>query len=257
MERKISVVMNTYNGEEHLAEVLESLRGFDEIVVCDMESTDHTVEIARRYGCKVVTFPKGDVTICEPGRSTAIRAASNPWVLVVDDDELATPELTAYLYRRIGEVDCPEALDLPMVGRFLGKFNYATPEHHIRFFQRDKADWPPTIHSIVRIDGRVEKVPADIKGVHLLHLADSSMRQIVDKTNRYTDKELLRRSNKKWGVGALLYRPAWFFFRSYILKRGFRNGARGLIDAFMKAYYQTVLIAKLMEKRWEDGSHEN
>lgn len=42
MENKISVVINTYNAEKFLAEVLESVKGFDEILVCDMESTDHT-----------------------------------------------------------------------------------------------------------------------------------------------------------------------------------------------------------------------
>lgn len=42
----ISVVINTYNAEQHLAEVLETVKNFDEIVVCDMESTDSTVKIA-------------------------------------------------------------------------------------------------------------------------------------------------------------------------------------------------------------------
>ena len=46
----ISVVINTYNAEEHLAECLEAVKDFDEIVVCDMESTDHTVEIAKMAG---------------------------------------------------------------------------------------------------------------------------------------------------------------------------------------------------------------
>ncbi len=252
MANKISVVINTYNGEEHLAEVLESFKGFDEVVVCDMECTDCTVRIAERYGCKVVTFPKGDVTICEPARNMAIRSASNSWVLVMDDDEMATPELVAYLYERISSADCPVALSIPRINRFLGRFNYHSPEHLIRFFQRDKADWPPTIHSIVNIDGRVERVPGNLKGVHILHLADSSMSQIIEKTNRYTDRELLRRNKKKWDAGTLLVRPAWFFFRFYVVKKGFLNGRRGLIEAYMKAFYQTVLISKLMEKRWND-----
>lgn len=46
MNNKISVVINTYNAERHLAEVLDSVKDFDEIVVCDMESTDHTRDIA-------------------------------------------------------------------------------------------------------------------------------------------------------------------------------------------------------------------
>ena len=54
---RISVVINTYNAEKFLAQVLESVKDFDEVVVCDMESTDRTLEIARQYGCKIVTFP--------------------------------------------------------------------------------------------------------------------------------------------------------------------------------------------------------
>ena len=59
-ENKISVVINTYNAEQYLEEVLEAVKGFDEILVCDMESTDRTVAIAQANGCRVVTFPKGD-----------------------------------------------------------------------------------------------------------------------------------------------------------------------------------------------------
>ena len=46
----ISVVINTYNAQQHLAKVLESVKDFDEVVVCDMESTDDTVKIAEGYG---------------------------------------------------------------------------------------------------------------------------------------------------------------------------------------------------------------
>ena len=55
MEKKeISVVINTYNAEKFLQRVLDSVKDFDEVVICDMESTDHTVEIAQRAGCMVV-----------------------------------------------------------------------------------------------------------------------------------------------------------------------------------------------------------
>ena len=33
---QISVVINTYNAEKFLLQVLESVKDFDEIVVCDM-----------------------------------------------------------------------------------------------------------------------------------------------------------------------------------------------------------------------------
>ena len=57
-ENKISVVINTYNAERDLEQVLEAVKDFDEVLICDMESTDKTLDIARRHGCRIVTFPK-------------------------------------------------------------------------------------------------------------------------------------------------------------------------------------------------------
>ena len=59
----ISVVINTYNAEKHLREVIAAVKDFDEVLVCDMESTDNTVAIARDMGCRIVTFPKEGVSI--------------------------------------------------------------------------------------------------------------------------------------------------------------------------------------------------
>ena len=92
-ENKISVVINTYNAEKYLRECLEAVKDFDELVVCDMESTDRTVSIAQHYGCRIVTFPKRNYNIVEPARTFALQSATNKWVLVVDADEIVTPEL--------------------------------------------------------------------------------------------------------------------------------------------------------------------
>lgn len=45
---QISVVINTYNAEKYLEKVLDSVKQFDEIVICDMFSTDRTLEIAKK-----------------------------------------------------------------------------------------------------------------------------------------------------------------------------------------------------------------
>ncbi len=251
--QKISVVLNTYNASAHLAEVLESAKDFDEIVVCDMESADNTRDIALKYGAKVIIFPKKDYTICEPARDTAIHAASNRWVLVVDADEVISPALKDYLYRYIKKPDCAEGLRIPRVNRFLGRYDYRSPELMLRFFRQDLAHWPETIHSIVKIEGSVEsverKLGASPSGAHLLHLDDAPVNAMVAKMNNYTDRELERRAGKRWGTGALIYRPIWAFLRSYIVQGGWRYGRRGVIQAVMKANYQSVLVAKLMEKR--------
>ena len=247
-EVRISVVINTYNARQHLAKVLESVKDFDEVVVCDMESTDDTVAIAEQYGCKVVTFPKGNHTCCEPARTFAIQSASNPWVLVVDADEIVTPELREALYEVEKEGSSPVAgYYIPrqnmFMGMFVRDFHY---DYQLRFLVREGTEWPPTIHSLPKVPGRVEKLQAPTEA-RLLHLMDETMHESVAKMNVYTDNET---EKKQYGVAALFWRPLWRFFKSYVMDGSFRMGTRGLICSGMHAVYQFILVAKIIEKRY-------
>ena len=247
-EVRISVAINTYNARQHLAKVLESVKDFDEVVVCDMESTDDTVAIAEQYGCKVVTFPKGNHTCCEPARTFAIQSASNPWVLVVDADEIVTPELREALYEVEKEGSGPVAgYYIPrqnmFMGMFVRDFHY---DYQLRFLVRKGTEWPPTIHSLPKVPGRVEKLKAP-KEARLLHLMDETMHEYVAKMNVYTDNET---EKKQYGVAALFWRPLWRFFKSYVMDGSFRMGTRGLIRSGMHAVYQFILVAKIIEKRY-------
>ena len=243
-ENKISVVINTYNAERDLEQVLEAVKDFDEVLICDMESTDNTLDIARKHGCRIVTFERKTVTferktynIVEPAREFAIHEARFDWVLVVDADEIVTPELKQYLYQRIKENGCPDGLYIP-------RKNYI-----LRFFRKDKTHWPPIIHCTPVVDGRVEKIPAKNKELAFEHLANDTVADIVRKANIYSENEVPRRRKKNYGVLALLCRPFYRCFKSYILKQGFRDGMPGFIHAMLEGYYQFVVVAKLLEER--------
>ena len=247
-DQSISVVINTYNAEEHLEKVVKAVQDFDEVLVCDMESTDHTVEIARRMGCRVVTFPKANHTIVEPARNFAIQSATSPWVLVVDADEIVTPDLRQYLYRHIATPGCAEGLFIPRKDYFLHRpFGY--PDYQLRFFVREGTDWPTHIHSVPSVPGRVEHLPKSRKELAFIHLADDSIRKRLHKTNEYTDNEVEKRSNKHYGAWSLVYDPAWRFVRAYILKGECLKGVPGFINATLDAYYRFIMIAKIIEQK--------
>ena len=251
---KISAVLNTYNASQYLDRVLDSLSGFDEILVCDMESTDDTVEIARRHGCRVVTFERGEHRICEPARDFAIHAAANEWVLVVDADEVVPEALTRFLYKLVEAPDCPDAMFVPRSNLFLGKRYYNTTDYQLRFMRKDKAYWPPVIHSHPKIDGTIGKIPRKHKDLYLIHLDDSPLDKRYQKMESYTDYELQRRLSKNYGVASFMFRPAWFFFRSYILQGGCCDGVRGIIRAYFAMTYQVMLMSKIMERRFSQDS---
>ena len=135
MNQQISVVINTYNAEKYLARVLETASSFDEVVVCDMESTDGTVAIAQRYGCKVVSFPKANHKSAEPARTFAIQSASSDWVLVVDADELITQALHDYLYDFVKNPGDIRGLYIPRKNYTMGVLLPSSyPDYQLRFF---------------------------------------------------------------------------------------------------------------------------
>lgn len=250
MENKISVVINTYNAEKFLARTLASVKDFDEIVVCDMESTDSTVDIALNYGCKIVTFKKGNYVSAEPARTFAIQSATHPWVLVIDADEIVPSELRDYLYKRIEKDDCPQGLYLARKNYFMGKFMHGYyPDYILRFFVREGTVWPPYVHTHPEVKGRLEKIPSSHKELALIHMANDSVSTILNKTNQYTENEMFKRKNHRYGVIALFVRPFIRFIKAYILKFGFIDGKPGLIYAMNQAIYQIVMVSKMIEKR--------
>lgn len=249
MENKISVVINTYNAARHLEKVLTAAKDFDEIVVCDMESTDNTVKIAEQFGCKIVTFPKKDYVSAEPARNFAIQSASNPWVLVVDADEIITKELRDYLYATIAETNYPAGLYIPRKNYVMNKFIKQTyPDSQLRFFKRDGADWPPYVHTFPKVDGRVEKIPPERMELALVHISDTVYGQLY-KLNQYTENEVVKRQGMKVSVIKMFAKCTMRFFKSYILKGGFRYGIRGLAYAVNDANYKFYTMLKIWEKQ--------
>lgn len=248
-KNKISVVINTYNAEQHLEAVLESVRDFDEILICDMESTDTTLDIARRHGCRIVTFERRQYNIVEPAREYAIHEARHEWVLVVDADELVTSELKAYLYDVIGRDDCPDGLFIPRKNYFMGRFMRCHyPDHILRFFRKDKTHWPAVIHCVPEVAGRVEKIPTSRRELAFEHLANDTIENIVSKTNQYTRNELERKQHKHYGTMAFFWRPFFRFFKTYILKGAILDGKPGFIKAMLEGYYQFIFLSKKYEQ---------
>ena len=87
-EPRISAIVHTYNASKHLDKCLSALHGFDEILIIDMESTDGTVEIARRHGARVEIVERGEHRLQEAYKNYGIKAAAYDWIIEVDADEM-------------------------------------------------------------------------------------------------------------------------------------------------------------------------
>lgn len=249
-EAKITVIINTYNAEKHLNEVLDNLKGFDELLLCDMESTDNTVAIARAHHCRIITFPKKNYKIVEPARNWAVQQASHPWILVVDADEIVPEALKDFLYSAIQKPDCPAGFYIPRKNFFMGRFMHCLyPDLILRFFKKEGTVWPPTVHSLPLVKGYVATIPPRRKDLAFIHLANENVSERIQKTNIYTDYEIERRKYKRYNILAFFYLPAFHFFKAYILKGGFKDGKAGLIRASLISIYKLVMLAKIFEQQ--------
>lgn len=244
---KISVIIHTYNAQEYLLEVLKSVKDFDEIIVCDMESTDNSVQIAKDFGCKVIYFPKKNYTIPEPARDFAIHSASNDWVLVVDSDEIVPKELKDYVYEYLNREDKKDALYVPRDNTFLGKSVKGTfPDYQLRFFNQTKATWPPYIHAVPTIDGTIGHIPA--KYCYAFIHKGFTVRSQITKMNNYTDNDLVKRKRQKASLLDMIFSPLYHFVQCYIFKGGIFSGRRGFIRASMDAISKFYYLAKVYER---------
>lgn len=246
---KISAVVQTYNAAAHLEKCLRALKPFDEILVVDMESTDDTAAIARRCGARVVVKERGQHRIVEAYRDFAIHEAAYDWVLVVDADEIVPRALADYLYAEIERDPSPRAIMIPIRNYFMGKWMRAYyPDYILRFFNRRGASWPYEIHARPTHRGPKVYIPAARTDLAFIHLANESVGQTFAKMNAYTDREKARRAHS-YRPAKLLYEPPFRFFKSYVLKGGFRDGWPGFIHAVHDAIYRFSTLAKIEEER--------
>jgi len=245
---KISVVINTYNAAAQLSQTLESVKTADEIVVCDMHSNDSTLEIAKDYNCKIVYFEH--LGYCEPARNFAIQSASNDWILLLDADEMATPELLNFCKQHMEKVNAEAAVAIPRKNFLHGVFMHASyPNHIIRFFRKDSCNWPPEIHSTPQISGSVYKIPKQQTELAIIHLDDQDIGDRIRKQVHYAEIELIRlkKANRKFHSYQFFTRTFFYFFKFYIIKGGCRDGRMGFLYAWLHAFSRFIVMAKSWE----------
>ena len=90
----LSLIIPTYNEEEYLPVLLESIKQQDfsdyEIIVADADSKDNTVKIAEEYGCIVVEGGMPAV-----GRNNGAKVAKGDYLLFLDSDLKLTEDYLA------------------------------------------------------------------------------------------------------------------------------------------------------------------
>ena len=273
----VSVLIPVRNEAENLRRCLPALTWADEVFVVDSQSTDDTAQVAADHGAAVVQFHFNGRYPKKKNWALENLPFRNEWVLIVDADEVVTPELAREIAGRVEE-DEADGYYLNSRYYFLGR--------HIRHCGYSEC-WNLRLfrHRL----GRYEKMPDDTGGrcgdneahehvelaartlrlAHELeHHAYPTVAAWVEKHNRYAIWEAsqydrfrdepipatigpgqrFRRRLRKIAL-RLPMRPIIRFLYSYIFRLGFLDGRPGLIFCGLLSFYDLLILANRYEQR--------
>lgn len=266
---KLSVIIPTYNVEDLIAQAIKSVQWADEIFVVDSFSTDKTVKIAKKMGARVVQH---EYIYSAKQKNWAIPQAKYDWILLLDSDEVVTPELRKMIKKLLNSPEELEKYDGFGIARkhyFFGKFlrwGGRYPLYNIRLFRKTCRYEDRDVHAhIVLPKERIKNIKGDI-----LHYSDRTLEQFFEKFNRYSTYQanymlkVHRQGLKKFNWREILnpfyikaylkdlwqflpFTPTLRFLYMYIFRLGFLDGRHGFMIALLYGFQDYVSRTKYLE----------
>jgi glycosyltransferase involved in cell wall biosynthesis len=249
----LSALVVARNEEKQLAACLETLRFADEIVVVLDRTTDRSAEIASMFGARVV---EGGWPMEGERRTAAVAECRGEWIIEVDADERVTPGLAEEIRRVISTAGDAYFL-IPIANHVGGKLirhgwgAYNGAAMRAALYRPGGKRWEKgRVHPPVSYSGerRVLENPLD-------HYVDRDIGDMFRRLNSYTDAAALDAIDR----GEIpLFRSAFrrIFSRgwkSYVARKGYREGPYGVALALFAALYPMLIYLKVATRDKDAG----
>jgi glycosyltransferase involved in cell wall biosynthesis len=167
----VSVIVPVRNEAKNLPRCLDALRDLGEVIVVDSQSTDTTVEIAREYGAQMVQFHYQGGWPKKRQWAMDTLPLAYDWILLLDADEVLTPELTDEIRRAIQNSDMNGyyiALRMYFLGRVLrhgdasfwklSLFRRRKGKYECRLKDQDSSMADMEVHEHVYVEGKTARL---------------------------------------------------------------------------------------------------
>ena len=244
----VSVTIISLNEADHIGAAIDSVSWADEVVVVDAGSTDGTADIARAKGARV---SERGWTGWIDQKNHAASLASHDWIFSLDADERVTPELAREIRAVLQSEPLRRGYRVPRVTFHLGRWIRTTdfyPDYQTRLYDRRAGSWHGGIvHESVRVPGG----PGYLRG-ELQHYSFRDIADQIARVNHYSTlaARQMHADGRRATMAHVALHPPAAFLRNYVLRRGFLDGAPGLIISIVNAYGVFLKFAKL----WELGA---
>lgn len=253
----ITAIVHTREEQKNIRACLEPLAGnVEQIIVCDMHSTDRTIEIAREMGAEVMLHPQ--ISNFDQARNASAMLAIWSHILYVDADERVPVELLQAL--RAMAIEQPSAYDgwyLPFRHHFSGHWlrslypGYTAP----RLLKNGRFHFNARLHGGAVVYGPTVQFPPDNPALAITHYSFDSISHYQSKQNRYTDGEAANmfRDGIPFDCRKMLLHMLQDLVGYYDNGHAAQDGPHGLIYSLLSANYRLLQHAKLFEMRANAG----
>ena len=253
----ITLAVIAHNEVGVIARCLDSVPFAAEKLVVDSGSSDRTQEIAARHGARVV---RQDWLGFGAQRNFAASQASNDWLLMLDADEVLTPELIEEL-----QASLPQLLQSDHAGAVLLRqtwymgapmrwYKPMVSQRSRRIYHRQRARWTDVrVHETLIVDGTMVSFRqpfAHHNNPTLLHQQFKVLCYAELKARDWLDAG---RSPRLWDAPFVFVAT---FFKDYFLRRAFLDGWRGYIVSHVAAAYAVYKRMRYYEMKHSSLSRE-
>lgn len=278
----LTVLITTRDEEANLPRTLAAIAGWaDQVCVIDSESSDATVEIARRHGAEVTSlaYEHGRIIpwIFQWGLDNL--PLRHEWVMLLEADQLVTPELHAEIAAVLARGD-----DVREAGFYLRRrqifrgqpirFGGYGGKRMLKLFRRGQGELDPVEQDTrVYVRGPVGNLRGALEehnrkedeilfylGKHLRY-AEAFAREEHRRRSEGLEFKIAGRplgtpderivwQKRLWQRLPLFARPFLYFFYRYVVLLGFLDGRNGFLFHFLQAFwFRLVVDVRLAELR--------
>ena len=240
-----SVILITKNEEVNLSRVLGHLKGFEEIIAVDSDSTDLTREIAKQAGAKVFVRPFDDFAA---QKNFALGKATQNWVFSLDADEIPSKALIQSVQETVENKSQDKAGFRVRrrnihFGRVL-KWGGQGEDSPLRLFKKGSGQFTGIVHEKFVTKGKIGRLQGE-----LLHDSNRTVGEYLQKLVQYTHLEA--EVAKKTRTGTTLWhwgmKPFFRFLYTYFFRLGFLDGFEGFLFHSLSSFYLVAKEVRLSE----------
>ena len=244
---KLTAIIPTKNEQHNILEAIKSVNFCDEIMIIDSFSTDETIKLAEPLADTIL---QREYQNSASQKNWAIPQAKNKWILLLDADERATPELKEEVISIINSNTEYSGFWIKRQNYFMGKkirFSGWQGDKVIRLFRRDDCRYEKKhVHAEIVSSGEI-----GILNNKLIHNTFISKQAYLNKIERYA-KWQAKDYDKQVQIITpyhTIIKPSIRFLKHYFLQLGILDGYVGFIISSYQAKAVSLRYKYIKEMR--------